>query len=259
VLIDQPGPHIRRLLINRPEARNAINQEVRDALFAALSDAREDKDVRALLLGGAGGVFSAGGDLPSLVGISEPAALARMQEGHRIVSLLWTYPKPVVAAVERVAAGAGAGVALLADRVVMGRQANLLFPFLRLGLIPDWGLMQTVANRAGRRQAMRMFMDNAAITGAEAVVIGLADQVADDAEVMAQALAAAASLAELPMGAFARLKASLRDADQPDPLNLAYEAMAQAACLTGPEFVEGYAAFRDKRKPDFKDGFSGAK
>jgi 2-(1,2-epoxy-1,2-dihydrophenyl)acetyl-CoA isomerase len=252
VLIDQPGPHIRRLLINRPDARNAINQEVRDALFAALSDAGEDNDVRALLLGGAGGVFSAGGDLPSLVGISQPAALARMQEGHRIVSLLWAYPKPVIVAIEGVAAGAGAGIALLADQVVIGRQAKLLFPFLRLGLVPDWGLMQTVVSRAGLRHATRIFTDNAPVTGTEAAAIGLADQLADDAEVMAQALAAAERFAALPMAAFARMKFSLRNAAQPDPLNLAYEAMAQTACLTGPEFVEGYAAFRDKRKPVFK-------
>ncbi len=257
VLIDQPGPHLRRLLINRPDARNAINQEVRDALFAALCDAGKDPDVRALLLGGTGGAFSAGGDLPSLVGISEAAALARMQDGHRIVSMLWTYPKPVVAAIERVAAGAGAGLALLADRVIIGRQANLLFPFLRLGLVPDWGLMRTVASRVGLRHAMRIFMDNANVNGAEAAAIGLADQVVDDAEVMAQSLAVAESLAALPMAAFARLKLSLRDADRPDPLNLTYEATAQTACLTGPEFVEGYSAFQEKRQPVFsKTGFA---
>jgi 2-(1,2-epoxy-1,2-dihydrophenyl)acetyl-CoA isomerase len=95
-------------------------------------------------------------------------------------------------------------------------------------------------------------MDNAAVTGVEAVVIGLADQAVDDAEVMAQSVAAAENLAALPMAAFAQMKFALRDAAQPDPLNLAYEATAQAACLTGPEFVEGYTAFREKRKPVFK-------
>jgi 2-(1,2-epoxy-1,2-dihydrophenyl)acetyl-CoA isomerase len=252
LLIDEPKPHVRRLRINRPDARNAVNQDVRDALFVALSDARDDPQVRALVLGGAGGVFSAGGDLPSMVGISEPASLARMKDGHRIVSLLWAYPKPVVAAVERVAAGAAAGIALLADRVVIGHKASLLFPFLRLGLVPDWGLMQTVTRRVGLSHAARIFIDNAAVTGTEAAAIGLADQAVDDEEVMPQALAAAINLAALPMAAFARMKFALRDAAQPDPLNLAYEAAAQSACLTGPEFVEGYSAFREKRKPVFK-------
>jgi 2-(1,2-epoxy-1,2-dihydrophenyl)acetyl-CoA isomerase len=259
LLIDSPGLHIRRLLINRPEARNAVNQDVRDAIFAALSNARDDAQVRTVVIGGAGGVFSAGGDLPSMVGISEAAALARMQDGHRIVSLLWTFPKPVVAAVEGVAAGAGAGIALLADRMVIGHKASLLFPFLRLGLVPDWGLMQTVIRRAGHSQAARIFMENAAITGVEAAAIGLADQAVGDAEVMAQALAAAERFAGLPMAAFARMKLALRGGGQADPLNLAYEAKAQTACLTGPEFVEGYAAFREKRVPLFTDIVSAIK
>jgi 2-(1,2-epoxy-1,2-dihydrophenyl)acetyl-CoA isomerase len=251
VVVDQPGPQIRRLSINRPEARNAINQEVREALFALLTEAREDPTVGALVLAGTGGMFSAGGDLPSLLGLSEAAALARMQDGHRIVSLLWSYPKPVVAAVERVAAGAAAGLALLADRLVMGQAATLLFPFQRLGLVPDWGLMQTVTRRVGLSHAARIFMNNSAVTGAEAAAIGLADQAVEDVQVMPQALAAATSLAALPMAAFARMKLALRDAAQPDPLNLAGEAAAQAACLTGPEFTEGYAAFREKRPPVF--------
>jgi len=251
VLVDQPEPHVRRLLINRPDARNAVNQDVRNELFAALTNARDDEQVRAVLIGGAGGIFSAGGDLPSLVGISEPEALARMQDGHRIVSLLWAYPKPVVAAIERVAAGAGAGLALLADRVVIGQKASLLFPFLRLGLVPDWGLMETVARRAGVRQATRIFMDNAAVMGAEAVAIGLADLAVDDVDVTAQALAAAKQFDTLPLGAFGRMKRALRRATQSDPLNLAYEATAQTACLTSTEFVEGYAAFCEKRRPVF--------
>ncbi len=138
LLIDHPAPGITRLLINRPEARNAINAAVRQALYAALIAARDDPAIRAVIIGGAGGFFSAGGDLPSMVGIAPEAALARMQDGHRIVALLWTFPKPVIAAVERAAVGAAAGIAMLADRIVIGKTATLLFPFLRLGLVPDW-------------------------------------------------------------------------------------------------------------------------
>jgi len=252
VLSDSPAPTIRRILINRLEARNAINQSVRDALFQALVDAQEDAQVRAVILGGVGGFFCAGGDLPSLVGISAAEALARMQDGHRIVSLLWTYPKPVVAAVERIAVGAGAGLALLADRVVIGRTASLMFPFLRLGLVPDWGLMQTVARRAGQCHANRIFLHNADVKGEEAGAIGLADLVVDDDAVAAKAFEEAERLAALPIAAFARLKFSMRDAALSDPLNLAAEARAQVDCLTGEEFLEGYAAFREKRKPAFK-------
>jgi 2-(1,2-epoxy-1,2-dihydrophenyl)acetyl-CoA isomerase len=251
LLIDEPAPHIRRLLINRPDARNAINAAVRDALYTALIAARDDRTVRALILGGAGGFFSAGGDLPSMVGIAPDAALARMTEGHRIVSLLWTFPKPVVAAVERAAAGAAAGIAMLADRIVMGETAVLLFPFLRLGLVPDWGLIQTISRRAGVARASQMFLDGKPITANAALAAGLADLAVGDTTVMKHAIEAAEQLAALPQQAFGRLKTLLRQHEEADPLNLAREAQTQVACLTGPEFVEGYDAFKAKRAPDF--------
>jgi len=254
ILADEPFPHIRRLLINRPAARNAINDPVRIQLYDALEAARDDRHVRCVVLGGAGGIFSAGGDLPSLSGISAEEARARMQSGHRLVTLLWAFPKPLVAAVERVAAGAGAGLALLADRIVMGQDAVLLFPFLRLGLVPDWGLMQTVTRRAGYARANQIFLDNASIKGTEAKALGLADILKPDADVMTQALTEAAALAALPLDAFSRLKAGLRNATQSDPLSLAYEAEMQVACITGTEFTEGYAAFREKRPACFTVG-----
>jgi len=251
LLIDHPAPHVRRLLINRPEARNAINAAVRDALYTALIAASDDHSVRAVIIGGAGGFFSAGGDLPSMVGIAPAAAQARMADGHRIVDLLWMFPKPVIAAVERAAAGAGAGIALLADRVVMGSGATLLFPFLRLGLVPDWGLVRSVCLRAGQARATQIFLDGKPVSAEAAVAAGLADLDVEDGTVMTRAIEDAERLAALPQQAFARLKHLLRQSSGTDPLNLALEAEAQVACLTGPEFVEGYAAFKEKRPPDF--------
>jgi 2-(1,2-epoxy-1,2-dihydrophenyl)acetyl-CoA isomerase len=251
LLIDHPAPGLRRLLINRPEARNAIDAAVREALYAALIAAHDEKSVRAIIIGGAGGFFSAGGDLPSMVGIGPSAARARMEDGHRIVSLLWTFPKPVIAAIERAAVGAGAGIAMLADRIVIGRNATLLFPFLRLGLVPDWGLIQTVSRRAGAIPAHRLFLDGKPINSQTAAAHNLADLIAEDDAVMTEAIAQAEQLAALPSEAFARLKHLLRHAPTADPLNLSQEAAAQTACLTGPEFVEGYAAFKEKRAPNF--------
>jgi 2-(1,2-epoxy-1,2-dihydrophenyl)acetyl-CoA isomerase len=251
LLIDHPAPYIRRLLINRPEARNAINAVVRDALYTALIAASDDHSVRAVIIGGTGGFFSAGGDLPSMVGIAPEAARARMADGHRIVDLLWMFPKPVIASVERAAAGAGAGIALLADRVVMGSGATLLFPFLRLGLVPDWGLVQTVLRRAGQARSTQIFFDGKPVASEAAIAAGLADLAVDDDAVMTRSIEEAERLAALPQQAFARLKFLLRQGSGTDPLNLALEAEAQVDCLTGPEFVEGYAAFKEKRLPDF--------
>jgi 2-(1,2-epoxy-1,2-dihydrophenyl)acetyl-CoA isomerase len=247
--IDRPAPSVLRLLIDRPAARNAIDSETRNALLAAIEAARDDGDVRALVLGGTGGMFCAGGDLPSMVGITHGAALERMAHGHRVVAALWTFPKPVVVAVEKFAVGAGAGLALLADEIVMGRGAMFGFPFARLGLVPDWGLMGSAPRRIGPTAAARLFRDGASVKAEAAVALGLADRLVDDGEVQAEALRVAEDFATLAPRAFAALKLHLRG--DADVLGLAAEAAAQADCLTSPEFAEGYAAFRAKRAPVF--------
>jgi 2-(1,2-epoxy-1,2-dihydrophenyl)acetyl-CoA isomerase len=249
ILLDRPAPGIGRLRIDRPDARNAIDAGVRAGLKAALAEAREDAGVRALLLGGTGGMFSAGGDLPSLIGLDEAAAYARLCDGHDAVRALWTFPKPVVAGVERFAIGAGAGLALLADRVVMGESARFGFPFARLGLVPDWGLSATLPRRIGPEPAARLFAEAASVTADEALALGIADEVVADADVADRSLALAMTLAAAAPGAFARTKARLRG--EVASLDLEREAREQAACLVSPEFAEGYAAFRERRAPRF--------
>lgn len=251
IMTDNPGQGIVRLLINRPEARNAINAETREALLAALTDAQADDAIRAVIIGGAGGVFSAGGDLPSLAGLDEAQARSRLNHGHQLVSLLWQFPKPVVAAVERFAVGAAAGLVLLSDVIVMGRDAFFGFPFLKLGLIPDWGLLETVQRRAGWAAASRLFVTAATVKADQAAALNLADYITDDDQVMATAVEQATALSRLPLAAFARLKERLRLENAPVGLNLTWEAEAQAACIASAEFAEGYAAFREKRPPRF--------
>jgi len=250
VVLDNPAPRVRRIRIDRPDARNAIDDAVRAALLAAVGDAADDAAVRAVMIGGAGGLFCAGGDLPSLIGLDREAALARMRSGHAVVSAIWSCPKPVVAAVERFAIGAGAGLALLADEIVMGNSAIFAFPFLRLGLVPDWGLMGSLRLRAGWAAAGRIVRQGQPVKGEEAMSLGLADRLADDAAVMDEAIAAAVRMADQAPAAFARFKQAMRG-DAATALDLAAEAEAQADCIIGPEFAEGYAAFREKRDPGF--------
>ena len=235
--------------IDRPKARNAIDFAVRAELGAALAEAEADCSVRSVLIGGAGGQFCAGGDLPTMVGISADAARVRMAEGAAIVTRLWRFSKPVTVAVERYAMGAAAGIALLADHVVMGEGAVIGLPFLKLGLVPDWGLMMTLSWRAGNTVAARLCRAAANVSAAEALRHRLADDVVPDDHVMAHALDVAARCAALPPLAFARMKAGLRRADIVTAL--AEESLSQTACLTGTEFVEGYDAFNTKRVPNF--------
>lgn len=243
VVTDRPAPAVLRIRIDRPRFRNAIDGSVREGLAAALADACEDTDTGALVIGGTCGMFSAGGDLPSLVGLSEEEAYQRLRQGHAIVSLLWEFPKPVVAAVERYAIGAGAGLAILADVVVAGEHAKFGFPFARLGLRPDWGLSASLPRRIGEGAAARLVETAASCGGPEALAIGLADVVVNDDCVAAEAIAQASRLAELPAGAFAGDKV-LRRGNAETQLGLDAEARDQARRITSPQFAEAYEKWR---------------
>jgi 2-(1,2-epoxy-1,2-dihydrophenyl)acetyl-CoA isomerase len=251
VLLDRPARHVARLRINRPEKRNAIDHAVRQGFIDQLGPLLADREVRALVLGGVGGVFSAGGDIPSMVGLSEAQARERMQHIHVLCRLVASAPIPVVSAMEGVTAGAAVGLALLGDRIVIGRQARVLFPFLKLGLAPDWGQLLTLPRRVGLPVARRLLSDGHGVTGEEAAGLGLADAVCDDAEVMNQAVALAASLARLPMEAFGRMKQRLNHPSSTLAEELAREESDQAVCLLGDDFLEGYDAFMNKRHADF--------
>ncbi|MDP9900972.1 enoyl-CoA hydratase/isomerase family protein [Variovorax ginsengisoli] len=251
VLLDRPAAHVARLRINRPEKRNAIDHGVRQAMTEALAVALADPDTRALVIGGVDGVFSAGGDVPSMVGLDEAGARARMQHIHVLCRLVADARLPVVSAVEGIGAGAAVGLALLGDEIVVGEGTKILFPFLKLGLVPDWGQLLTLPRRVGLPAARRILTSGAPVTGSEAFRIGLADALVADAEVMPTAVNRAAELARLPLGAFARMKDRLNQVSGTLDEELQREEADQAVCLLGTEFVEGYDAYKNKRAADF--------
>ncbi|HEY1944765.1 MAG TPA: enoyl-CoA hydratase-related protein [Roseiarcus sp.] len=251
VLLDRPAPGVARLVINRPAKRNAIDHAVRQALIDALEALRADASVRALVLGGAEGVFSAGGDLPSMAGLNADEAASRMGHIHTLCRALANSGYSIVSAVEGIAAGAAVGMALLGDHIVIGRGARVLFPFLRLGLAPDWGQLLTLPLRVGRATAWRLVTSSDPVSGEEAFRIGLADRLVEDADVMSAAVAEAARLAQLPLDALRRTRDRLASPSSSLAEELAREERDQIACLTGAEFDEGYRAFISKRAPDF--------
>lgn len=251
VLLDHPAPHVARLRINRPDKRNAIDHDVRQALTQALGSVLANQETRALVFGGVDGVFSAGGDVPSMLGLSEAQARERMQHVHILCRLVAAARIPVVSAIEGIGAGAAVGLALLGDEIVVGEGTKILFPFLKLGLVPDWGQLLTLPRRIGLPTARRVFMAGAAVTGAEALRIGLADTLVSDADVMATAVRRAIALSQLPLGAFARMKDRLNHVSATLADELQREEDDQAVCLLGPEFAEGYEAFKIKRAADF--------
>lgn len=251
VLLDRPAPHVARLRINRPDKRNAIDFDVREEMTQHLRALLADGATRALVLGGVGGVFSAGGDVPSMVGLDEEGARQRMHHIHVLCRLVAHARLPVVSAMEGFAAGAVVGLALLGDQIVAGPGTKVLFPFLKLGLAPDWGQMLTLPRRVGVGHARRILTSGATVTGEEALRIGLADVLVPDDQVMDTAVARAAELALLPQDAYGRMKMRLNQPSASLDDEFAREEDDQAVLLTGDDFKEGFDAFRNKRAADF--------
>lgn len=251
VLLDRPAPHVARLRINRPDKRNAIDHAVREQMTQHLRTLLGDGQTRALVLGGIGGVFSAGGDVPSMVGLSAAEARDRMQHIHVLCRLVAAAPFPVVSAMEGIAAGAVVGLALLGDHIVAGPGTRILFPFLKLGLVPDWGQLLTLPRRVGVGQARRLFTSGEAVDGEEAHRIGVVDTLVPDAEVMETAVRRAADFALLPQEAFSRMKNRLNHVSASLSEELVREEADQTVCLLGDDFQEGYEAFRSKRPANF--------
>lgn len=251
VLLDEPLPYVARLRINRPDKRNAIDYDVREQMTQHLRSLLADTRCRALVFGGVDGVFSAGGDVHSMVGLSDAQARERMRHIHVLCGLVAGARIPVVSAMQGIAAGAVVGLALLGDQIVAGPGTRVLFPFMKLGLAPDWGQLLTLPRRVGLGAARRILTSGQAVTGEEAHRMGLADTLVPDADVMQTAVQTAAALALLPQEAFGRMKQRLNDSAPTLQAELAREEDDQAVCLTGPDFLEGYDAFRNKRTADF--------
>jgi 2-(1,2-epoxy-1,2-dihydrophenyl)acetyl-CoA isomerase len=246
VVVETNCPGVSRITLNRPEKRNALDIPTREALYEAIEAALASSEVRAIVLTGAGGCFCAGGDILSMAEQTAVTARARMKWGHRFVKMLALSDKPIVAAVEGHAAGAGASLALLCDVIVAGESAKFSFPFVRLGLIPDWGLLQTLPGRVGIGTARRLLMTNATVAATEGERLRLIDYLVPDLDVQTRALSVAVDFANGPSSAIAMVKQGLAMSGSGASLDavLEYEAIAQSACFIGPEFAERLRVFR---------------
>jgi 2-(1,2-epoxy-1,2-dihydrophenyl)acetyl-CoA isomerase len=247
ILIERPRPDILRIVMNRPERRHAVTPELRAQILDALRAGEADETVRAIILTGSSGHFSGGGDIERISALAAADIPAYMEDLHRFIVALGNCSKPLVAAVQGVAAGGGAGFALAADFIVMGRSATFVFPFFRIGLVPDAGILHSLPRRVGVAVARHILFVSQRVDGTEAERIGLADLVTDDERVQVEAVEFASKLARHPPQAFALTKAMLNAEAQSLSDILRAEAQAQQLCLQSPEFKAGVAAFL--RKP----------
>ncbi len=251
VLIDQPAPHVARILINRPDSRNALDHDTRQLLIEGLQEIFASAENRALVFGGVNGVLSAGGDVPSMAGLSEREARARMRHGRTLSRIMGEAKIPVVTSIEGMGVGNSVGLAMLGDYIVMGEDAFVMFPFLKLGLIPDWGILRSLPRRVGLGKARKVLMTCERIPAVKAEAMGLVDEVVAKEHVMDTAVKQAEQFAQLPVAAFSRMKQRLNHIAVTLDEELATEEDSQSACLLHDEFLEGYAALTEKRQANF--------
>jgi 2-(1,2-epoxy-1,2-dihydrophenyl)acetyl-CoA isomerase len=248
------------LMLDRPAALNSINPQMIDELRAVLADVARDDQVHALIVTGGGRGFCAGADLTA-VGSDEPGlaigeiVYRSMDRGFNpLVREFAALPKPVVAAVNGVAAGGGVGLALAADIVIAARSAEFIQVFgPQLGLVPDMGCTYFLVHLLGRARARALAMLGERLTAAQAEQWGLVWKCVPDKELMNEADRIARRLAAGPRQCFGYIKRAL-DAAERNTLagQLDLERDFQRVLADTEDFSEGVAAFLGKRTPQFK-------
>jgi 2-(1,2-epoxy-1,2-dihydrophenyl)acetyl-CoA isomerase len=251
-LLVESCPGYRRITLNRPERLNALNVEMAAALDAVLDEAAADKTCRAILLTGAGRGFCAGQDLTEIVGAS-PADLERLLEHyHPLILKIRALPIPVVCAVNGVAAGAGANLALACDIVLVARSATFVQAFARIGLIPDCGGTWFLPRLIGTARARALAFLAEPLPAETAAEWGLVWRMTEDERLLPEAEALAARLASQASNALALTKRAL-DATGENTLaqQLDLEGELQRQAGAHPDHAEGVRAFLEKRPAAF--------
>ena len=249
------------ITLNRPQALNSFTQAMHRELMAALQAAATNKIVRCVVLTGAGRGFCAGQDLADEGAAPAPAGqpatdLSVLIERHYqpLCEQLRAMPVPVVAAVNGVAAGAGANIALCCDLVVATESASFIQAFTKIGLLPDSGGTWLLPRLVGRQQALGLALLGDKLPAAKAEAMGLIWRCVADADFAAEVSALATKLASMPTQALVATRLAIDAAqDLEFSASLALEAASQKRLGTAHDYLEGVAAFMAKRAPVFTD------
>ena len=245
------------ITLNRPDKLNAFNPEMHALLRGALEQALDDASVRAVLLTGAGRGFCAGQDLSerNLSPASAPIDLSVSlgSNYNPLVRRLRALPKPIVCAVNGVAAGAGANIALACDIVLAARSASFVQSFAKLGLVPDSGGTYFLPRLVGVARAMGLALLGDRISAEDAERWGLIWKALDDAHLLEEATATARTLAEGPTKGYGLIKKAIQaSAGNSLDAQLDLERDLQREAGFTADYREGVAAFMQKRKPSYK-------
>jgi 2-(1,2-epoxy-1,2-dihydrophenyl)acetyl-CoA isomerase len=241
------------LTLNRPEALNSFNIEMKEALLAAFKEAARDKSVRVVVLTGAGRAFSAGQDLKERQQADAADLGTELRLRYNpIVLVMRRLEKPIIGAINGVAAGAGISVALACDMRIASESASFIEVFGRVGLVPDTGSSWFLPRLVGYARAAEMSFTTDPVDASTAERIGLVNRVVPADQLMAEAAALAGKLAKSAPIAMALAKRALnRSLETNLEQALEFEAELQAIAGRSKDYVEGVAAFVEKRPPNF--------
>jgi enoyl-CoA hydratase/carnithine racemase len=259
ILFEKNG-HVATITLNRPTKRNAYSETMVHEILEALADARDDDEVRVVILTGAGKGFCAGGDIsrdfqyPARYRGHRLESMLEMRENmHVLIRFLDRFDKPVIAAINGAAVAGGLTLALACDFRIAAESAKLGDTSLKFGLIPDEGGAYFFPRFMGLDRALKMSLLSEVYTARDALVLGLVTEVVADGELMARAYELATRLAEGPPIAI-RITKRMMYKQRSMQLDNALEDAAMATLVTNytDDVKEGTAAFHEKRKPGFK-------
>jgi enoyl-CoA hydratase len=251
VLLERPAEAVVLVRINRPEARNALNLEVRKLLSRYLTDLSEDSTTRAVVITGNEKAFAAGADIKEMADLGTIEALQRGI--HRLWQAIGSCRKPVIAAVSGYALGGGCELAMTCDIIVAGESASFGQPEVKIGILPGGGGTQRLTRAVGKYKAMKYVLTGELFSAREALDMGLVSEVVPDPEVEGRAIDLARQIAALPPLAVQLAKeAVLAGMDAPLTSALALEAKSLQILFSSHDQKEGMRAFIEKRKPKFE-------
>ncbi len=242
--------------INDPKTRNALGWDFYDPFREAVEEAAHDPDIGAVVLTGAGGFFSSGGNVHGLKERSEADYAGRrsaVDKLHGMILAMRGCPKPIIAAVEGGAAGAGASVAMACDMIVAAEGAHLSIAYVKIGLTPDGGATAFLGATLPRQLVAEMVFTGDRVPVERLHTLGMVNRLVEPGATLDEALELAGRLAEGPARALGNAKRLIEQA-RTNRLDDQLEAEGEciAAAIGGQEGQEGIAAFLEKRKPDFR-------
>ncbi len=248
------------LTMNRPEAMNALSNTIMDGLLTSLTEAAKDPEIGCVVVRGAGDkAFCAGGDVKSMAagtrdaGKTTESMIADLRSRMRVSELLHEMPKPTIAMVNGVAAGAGLSIALAADMRIAGKSARMTTAFAKIGYSGDFGSHYFLHKLVGTAKARELYFTSAVLDSAQIENLGLANRVVEDSQLEAETMALAKTLASGPKLAWWHVKANMKAAEE-GTLSEALDREANGMILTRAteDHKNAAKAFVEKKKPVFK-------